>query len=718
MGKSAKSRASKKRDVNALHNVEKVRGFYIIADDYAARPHKRQGLESGSPLMRWRHRESAADADVRHGLAEVIKKRGWTVPLGGVQDRLDRLSQALLSGERSQPLKRRFLLLASVLLGLYALILRSTLRQQAQSWLAHPGSTIGLTGIDGSFVVPLLFTFWYVLMCAGLIRLMESMPPAESFIFELTVIYNVLQAGMNAYVAIMMMREARSLGLKFVGNAVSAGSAEGRHLGIIAILHYHLKILELCDTFFLILRKKLYRDSLHLHLLMKIQAVWSWHIACRFGCGGDIYFPIVANALCSTFLHVHYAFAVMQPHVAPPRWLQFSKLFLNIDSMTSLRRSTVQLVQLLCFQLCIIYGVVSLYIGEYPRLVLAISLIQCCFGMLIHSDFHYRSSKHALQPEGVDAHKGALAFSFDSSGWCYFYHFGVAMWIQEHFTEEIAHGELAFSGSSGGALVGCALAVNIDIPMVLDSIIHGTWTRCRRNPTLLPFEVRQTLERFCPADAYLLATNRLRVLMTRVLSIPPFFMGEVATRFRNNEHLFDVLGASSCIPGLFGWGKLMDGGRYIDGMFWMSSLVPWRSFKSQNVCRVSCFSAFGADIGPRWSAIPPFWWPVFPPSQQALEGLFWAGYRDIAAAFGSPDGRPSGCGLCMRRQAGSTPAKQPRLTASAQTIDELISVYEWTARRDWTVFLGFLFVVTAFLTSIWLSGLFPWHAVVESATVL
>jgi len=688
--------------------VERMKSFYVI-EDAAPKKSVQTSPGSESPLTRWRRRSLPAHPDMRGELTEVATKRGWDKPLGGIHDRLDRLSQVLLSGERSRPLKRRFLLLAVVLAAFYAWVLRATLRDQYQSWVKHPGSAIGLTGIDGSIVVPVLVTFWYVLICQVLVRVMAALPPAETVIFELAVIYNVLQAGMNAYVAVMMLHEARTLNLKLVGNAAPTHAPQDHRLGMIAILHYHLRILELCDTFFLILRKKLYRDSLHLHGILRMQNVWGWHIACRLGCGGDIYFPVVTNALCSTFLHVHYALALVEPHADPLPWL-LRRCALFTGSLTSLRRSIVQVVQVCCFQLSLMYGLLSFCAGSYPRLVLVVNVVQCCFGILLYSDFHYRSDKKPVQPEEDNGHEAKLAFSFDSSGWCYFYHFGVAMWIQEHFAEEIANGDLAFSGSSGGAIVGAALATGIDIPTVLDSVINRTWHNARKKPTKIPEEVQYTLEQFCPMDGHKLATNRLRVLMTRVMWRPPFFMGEVATEFRSREHLFDLLQASSSIPGLFGWGKHVDGTRYLDGMFWPSLLVPWRSFKSQSVCRVSCFSTFNSDIGPHWSAIPPIWWPIYPPSQEALEGFFWAGYRDIAAAFGSPDGRTSGCSMCARRQLGATLGNPPRLCASSsQTIDELILVYERTARRDWALFLGFFIILTVVSYLAWLHNL-VWHS--------
>ena len=49
-------------------------------------------------------------------------------------------------------------------------------------------------------------------------------------------------------------------------------------------------------------------------------------------------------------------------------------------------------------------------------------------------------------------------FSFDSSGWMYIYHLGAARYLQKQILPRMQEDSVAFSGSSGGALVACLLA--------------------------------------------------------------------------------------------------------------------------------------------------------------------------------------------------------------------------------------------------------------------
>lgn len=655
----------------------------------------------GSPLLHLRHRVGVVDRThvdhLKRNLDKVALQRRWGgAPGGGTGQRLDRLSQVMVATERNRPLKRRVLTLAAAFLGLYALLIRWALEAQVQRWVERPTTAIGLLGVEGTILVPLLFTLWYVVICFLLTRQMDTSQPVEPMIFEVMVIYNVFQAGMSFYVAVSVLQEVRVLGLKFVGNPAPVVGAEHHRLAMMAILHLHLRILELADTFFLILRKKIGQSS-SLHVLLRVQNIWGWHAACRFGCGGDIYFPVATNAICSTILHVHYVMTLLQPRAGqlagPYRWL-------FLGPRVHMRRAAMMMVQVWSFRISLVYGFLSAIQGAYPRGVLALNIVQMLFGIMLHSNFHYQDPDQKKQEEGEtaddDAHPAKVAFSFDSSGWCYLYHFGVALFLQEHFKAEIESGELAFSGSSGGAIVGCALAAGIDIPQLIDCIINETWPIARCRPWAIPAEVEGALETYCPEDVHTRATNRLRILLTRLLPKPPFVMGEVVCKFPTRRYLFDVLHASSHMPFIFGFGRLVGGGRYCDGLLWANAFVPWRSFgPSQHVCRVSAFSAFHSDIGPRAFAIPPFWWPAFPPSQAALEGLMWAGYRDVATIFGSVDGRPSGC--CARRQRTQVRSENASSFSdtSSERVDELIRIYERTAQLHWAIFFSLFVLVSA-----------------------
>eukprot|EP00929_Paragymnodinium_shiwhaense_P000262 TRINITY_DN100501_c0_g1_i1.p1 TRINITY_DN100501_c0_g1~~TRINITY_DN100501_c0_g1_i1.p1 ORF type:complete len:696 (-),score=105.25 TRINITY_DN100501_c0_g1_i1:155-2242(-) len=655
------------------------------------KPHVADGTAEESLLKRLRLQSQQKESGLYKRIGEVTKRQGWTEGAGG------KICHVEVASERIQPLKKRAMLGAFVLVAVYALLINSALQAQIHRWQALPEDDIALKGPDGSTLVPFLFCFWYLVVCFFMSRRMSELDPIEPIVFEAMILYNVFQAAASAYVAIGVFSEWRQLSMSFVGNPAPVHDIAHHRLGSLAILHYHLRILELMDTFFLILRKKIGRSVL-LHGTFRMQSVWTWHVVCRMGCGGDMYFPLVVNAFGCTVLHTHYVLALMEPRMRKPPW-PFN--YILREGHSQQRRKAVMALQvwLLCATLC--YNIASLVAGAYPASILVMQMTQLLLAMAFFSNFHYEETNpqaEAQLDEADDA--GALAVSFDSSGWCYLYHFGVALWIQEHFAAEIDRGEIQFSGSSGGAIVGYCLAAKLDIAGAVHSVLHVTWPRSRFRPWQLPAEVQETLEKFSPPNGHEAASGKLRILTTRATPQPPFFMGEVFSQFRSLNHVFSALHASSHMPFIFGLGYKLDGARYFDGLLWPSSFVPWRTFSAtQRVCRVSAFSAVGSDVGPRWDGIPPFWWPVFPPSQEALEGLMWAGYRDIAAIFGTAEKRTGGLACARRLQKGALANGDVPTT---EHIDKLIRIYECTARRHWAMMLGTVFFITTSLLLFWL----------------
>merc|ERR1712032_1694979 len=113
--------------------------------------------------------------------------------------------------------------------------------------------------------------------------------------------------------------------------------------------------------------------------------------------------------------------------------------------------------------------------------------------LLLYADFGGDHPRLGRRSE-TEQDPSRLTFRFDSSGWFYVYHFGVAQWLKEHLLPEGLTPEdastdkypktLAFSGSSGGALVAGALAAGINIRNLFEFVL-GQHPACRRNPHLM-----------------------------------------------------------------------------------------------------------------------------------------------------------------------------------------------------------------------------------------
>ena len=93
-----------------------------------------------------------------------------------------------------------------------------------------------------------------------------------------------------------------------------------------------------------------------------------------------------------------------------------------------------------------------------------------------------------------------LTFSFDSSGWLYAYHLGAAHYIQTQCMPQLSEDELAFSGSSGGALVACALCTGISIAELACYVIDQQ-PECKFNPWRMLPCAEAAVDRFLPERA-------------------------------------------------------------------------------------------------------------------------------------------------------------------------------------------------------------------------
>ena len=237
-----------------------------------------------------------------------------------------------------------------------------------------------------------------------------------------------------------------------------------------------------------------------------------------------------------------------------------------------------------------------------------------------------------------------ITFSFDSSGWLYTYHLGVAHYLQQALLGGSGGGggpssDFAFSGSSGGALVAGALATGIDIHALASFVIscHG---ECQYNPWRMFPCTDRALQRFVGQAAHKRANGRLRVLLTRIQlwTLKPAVRPETVSAFGSTQHLKQVLRASCHIPFLAGplpyhvprqdapdGSMLHAGGDFIDGLYWPSVLFMWRQFdRADTLVRVSGIGNPLAAIRPPLPV--PLHWVVLPPPPETLWKLFACGY--------------------------------------------------------------------------------------------
>jgi hypothetical protein len=134
-------------------------------------------------------------------------------------------------------------------------------------------------------------------------------------------------------------------------------------------------------------------------------------------------------------------------------------------------------------------------------------------GACIFSDFYV--SRDQQKVARTEYNKERLIISFDSSAWLFMYHFGVAMFIEDHIDHKKPE-SIGYSGSSGGALVAGTLSSGIDAQELSSFVIENSWPVAGHNPFKLLGQCEIALDNFLPKDAHETSTSVLRVLLTKV----------------------------------------------------------------------------------------------------------------------------------------------------------------------------------------------------------
>jgi len=487
--------------------------------------------------------------------------------------------------------------------------------------------TVGGHNSHVNFAVLVVVSLGYLSMLHCSSRLMEARLPIKSTIFEILVVYNMTQMLLNTYVCVRVLQEAWLQGFSYPWGNQFVYTKEGHRLGYFIWFHYHCCQLELLDTVFVVIRKK-FQKITFLHVWLRLLNMWGWFFACRYACGGDTYFPAAVNAATRAVVYAFYSLSLLSQRGVP-----------------LVRKAHVTELQMFQFAICACHALFCMYRFwdmQISRAVLLLYFLVMTSGLMLYTDFHYQADGKSVTK--LEAQR-KISIAFDSSGWLYCYHFGVAAWLREHLVPddlkpEEAESEkfpnhLAFSGSSGGALVATVLSCGLQ-PKEVFEVVLTKQPECAYNPFRMLPAAEDVLRKMLPANAYRSLSGRIRILLTRVSFKFPFLSAEVVNSFKNQEDVFHALRSSCHVPIIGGIGPYRyDGHAYFDGMFWPQMLVPWKGNEADYVVRVSALlSNPSSDIS---APFLPAWWAVFPPKEPILRGLYWRGYRDAARWFSSPE---------------------------------------------------------------------------------
>lgn len=299
-----------------------------------------------------------------------------------------------------------------------------------------------------------------------------------------------------------------------------------------------------------------------------------------------------------------------------------------------------------------------------------------------------------------------VALCFDSSGWLYLYHFGVAKYLQQHC--DLSSPDIKYFGSSAGSLVAAVLLLGIDIDEVVEQVLSHIEC-CQANPFHMIKAVEDTIEALTPDDAHLQCSNRLFISLTNLS-----WRNASAWVFTSRTHLLQCLRASCHIPLIGGilpyhiQSHLDDeevgqvSGYFYDGGFSERVPDPEVLLPGLPSVRVSARGLLEADI--RNDMELPWSWAVLPPDKPALMHLFHLGYQH------AHDFMQDSCLLprISDRSLKNRPRASSNDPGNAQDIRRHIHVIIQgsSARRQYSSFLlTFLYMVRMYLAKYWLLAL-------------
>ena len=293
---------------------------------------------------------------------------------------------------------------------------------------------------------PLGFTVIYAIFIRSFTRYMENRKPVERRVFEALIVYNLTQIVVNAWCFFAFLQETRLLNMSIWGNRHDK-TPTGYRLGFLIWVHYNNKYVDMLDTVFIIIRKK-YGQMTYLHYVQRLLLVWSWYLVCRNGAGGDSYFGATVHSGVSVFTYSYYLCSQLNIRFPWKSGITFLHMFQCV--------------------VCAAHSCFVLWYGNVPRFLAVVQLMTMLKMLILFTNFQSDSGEECDPDPFSQAQSPVgrrVTLSFDSSGWLYLYHFGVAHFIQEAMLKGHTHlPNLAFSGSSGGSLAACSLATHVDIP--------------------------------------------------------------------------------------------------------------------------------------------------------------------------------------------------------------------------------------------------------------
>ncbi|KAK9497052.1 hypothetical protein O3M35_004436 [Rhynocoris fuscipes] len=182
-------------------------------------------------------------------------------------------------------------------------------------------------------VPTLVYTALYLLVVVIGPRIMKSRPP-----YKLTwclVPYNIAMTALNLYIALELLSASTRLRYSYVCQPITNIDHKEEWRVVNAVWWYYFsKLLEFCDTFFFILRKK--DDQLtFLHVYHHSTMFSLWWIGVKWVPSGSTFLPAMVNSFIHVLMYSYYALSALGPNISKYLWWKKYLTILQLIQFTT-----------------------------------------------------------------------------------------------------------------------------------------------------------------------------------------------------------------------------------------------------------------------------------------------------------------------------------------------------------------------------------------------
>ncbi|KAK8780071.1 hypothetical protein V5799_018586 [Amblyomma americanum] len=243
------------------------------------------------------------------------------------------------------------------------------------------------------FIVLLLSSYVYIVTIGGP-RFMKRRKPFDQ-VKPVIVVYNASMVLLNCYfVWAFLTRTYLGGGYSIICQGIDFDARDEATMSLLThcLLYFWVRVADLLDTVFFVLRKKQSHVSL-LHVVHHVLVVFNGWYGLAYGSDGHAAFAVIFNSSVHVIMYSYYFLSLLGPSVRKHLWW---------------KRYLTQL-QMIQFVILIVHVLIPLFIDcGYPRMHILIGLPQGFFFLIMFLRFYAKAYGDAKKSVKNDSAKSKV----------------------------------------------------------------------------------------------------------------------------------------------------------------------------------------------------------------------------------------------------------------------------------------------------------------------